>query len=697
MTNQAIVIPQVEQKYTNNTHDFADFRLFSGVIFMSKHCTGTRRLAFGALWIACYLSSSSPAFSWDRLYVFGDSLSDSGNNGRYTWDGAQHPLYDDILAAKINQSLRPSNDGGTNYAAGGAVAVPQLNPEDNTADQVAAYLAGTGGRADADGLYVHWVGGNDLAAAALNPLAAEDIVSGSAFAAASQVQTLLAAGANTVIVPTVPNIGSTPALLEAVIQVGLAPVADAALSAAFTALNSQTTLTPGARDDAIYQAFYAAAGQVSTVAALQQAIATQLFDAWQALSTQASALTDSYNQQEETRLAQLRGNIVRVDINGLFNEVLRDPAYFGLTNTAGMACPPGVSAAVCTTDTPGFSSAQRFLFADRLHPGPTTHLLIADYIQSVLDAPAQVTALTQGSLAMARDARATLDSRLQQQRHGDDAQGALSVYGGYAGQHQDYDDDQVTGTGDATTHNLTLGLDYKLTDDWLVGALVSGSRDSQHPSPRFDYKTRGWLFATYSELAFFNHGWINADAHIASVSYDDIKRSVKLGAATRTERADTDGRQLGVRITTGWDFPIGDAITTGPIAQYAVDYSRVDGFEEKDNNSTSMRFGDQNYHSQIGALGWRVDTQLGVVNPWAEVSYNHQFGDNVLRATGSIKSTQTAFTREAAEQDDNWVNMTVGANVPLGESVAAFASVSQTGGLSSGEQFMYNLGVSARF
>jgi len=110
-----------------------------------------------------------------------------------------------------------------------------------------------------------------------------------------------------------------------------------------------------------------------------------------------------------------------------------------------------------------------------------------------------------------------------------------------------------------------------------------------------------------------------------------------------------------------------------------------------------MRFDDQNYHSQIGALGWRVDSSLGWFNPWAEVSYNHQFGDNVWRAGGGLKSTQTAFTRDSANQDSNWVDVTVGAHMPLGDSVAAFASVSQTGGLSTGEQFMYNLGVSARF
>lgn len=662
---------------------------------MSKKRLATR--AFTAAWIICYLGSIHPALSWDQLYVFGDSLSDSGNNGRYTWDSNIHPLYDEILAEKINLSLRASDSGGTNYAAGNSTATAQINPVDNTADQVSAYLAASNGRADADGLYIHWIGGNDLAAAALNPLAAEGIVSTSAFAAAGQVQTLLAAGAGAVIVPTVPNIGASPALLEAVIQVGLAPVADAALAAAFTSLNSQTTLSQASRNQAIYQALYAAAGQASSVSLVQQAIASQLYEAWQTLSSQASALTDSYNQQEESQLAQLSGNIVRVDINGLFNEILSDPAGYGLTNTAGMACPPGVSAAVCGASTPGFASEQAYLFADGLHPGPSTHQLIADYIQSVLDAPAQVVALNQATLAMSRDARATLDGHLQQQRHSANPQGSLNVFGGYAGQHDDYAGNLAAGEGNATSHNLTLGVDYKLTDNWLVGGLVSASNDSQHPTPRYDYKMRGWLLSAYSELAFFDNGWVNADAHYASANFDDIKRTVKIGPATRTEKGETDGTQLGARITTGWDFPVGSLLTTGPIAQYALDYSSVDGYREQGASSTAMRFDDQNYHSQIGALGWRVDSSLGWFNPWAEVSYNHQFGDNVWRAGGGLKSTQTAFTRDSANQDSNWVDVTVGAHMPLGDSVTAFASVSQTGGLSTGEQFMYNLGVSARF
>lgn len=652
-------------------------------------------LFISAISVALLLTFPFPGYSGEQFYVFGDSLSDSGNNGRYTWDGSIHPLYDDILAEKIQQSLVPSDAGGTSYAAGGAVSTPLLDASNNTQQQLQAYFASTGGRADSNGLYVHWIGGNDLAAAALNPLAAEQIVSSSAAAAAGQVKTLLDAGAGTVIVPTVPNIGATPALLEAVIALGLAPVAENALTAAFSALASQSTPTRDARDTAIRNALYAAAGTSTAIPALQQRIADQLYRAWQSLSEQAQALTTSYNQQEERYLAQYHGNIVRVDIYGLFNEVIADPQRYGLSNTAGMACPPGVSAAVCSSSTPGFSHTQEYLFADRLHPSPATHLLIADYIQSVLDGPQQVTALSQATLAMSRDMRNTLDSRLQQQRSSEKQQGEVTLFGGYAGQRSEID--TGAGSGDAVTHNLTLGVDYQLTDRWLIGLLASGSNDNQQPSPDYTYRLRGWLVSAYSAIDLFENGYVNADLYFASADYDDINRHIHLGPASRTEKGSSDGRQLGARITTGWDFPLSKALTTGPVVKYAVDYSQVSGYSEEGNDSTAMRFNDQRYHSQTGAVGWRVDSQLGWVNPWAEVSYNHQLGDDQWQASGGLKSTATSFSRDSAQQDSNWVDVSVGAHLPLGDNLAAFASFTQSGGLSSGEQFMYNLGVSARF
>lgn len=647
--------------------------------------------------VAILCSMTTPVLAYDQLYVFGDSLSDTGNNGRFTYDSNKHLLYDEVLAQRIGAALVASDDGGNNYAAGGGVAVPALNPADNTQDQVQSYLGQVNGRADGDGLYIHWIGGNDLAAAALNPTTAPGVAYNSAAAAAAQVHSLLNAGAGTVIVPTVPNIGSTPQLMELIIQQALTPVQNAAVQAAYATLNSLATPDNASRTDAIHRALTAAAAQGSAIPQVQQAIAAQLIAAYDSLSAQAAQLTDFYNQSEDHLLAQGGGNIVRVDVNKLFGEAIANPAQFGFTNTAGMACPPGVSSAVCRSTMPGFDSSQAYLFADHFHPSPQAHLLIADYIQAVLDGPAQVVALNQATAAMARDSRATLDSRFQQLRSGENPQGSLGVFGGYAGQHYDYSSNLAAGDGNATTHNLTVGVDYQLTDGWLIGALISGSNDDQQPSSRYDYKARGLLFSAFTALDLFENGWVNADLHYATMNYDDIRRSMQLGALTRTETGSTDGKQWGARITAGYDFPVTSYLTTGPMAQFAWDYSNVSGYSEDGNDSTAMRFNDQTYHSQIGALGWRLDSKFGLFNPYAEVSYQHQFGDDVYRAGGGLKSTQTSFTRDSASQDKNWVDVTLGANMPLTDQVAAFATVSQTGGLSSGEQFMYNVGVSARF
>lgn len=638
------------------------------------------------------LTTSLPAMAWDSLTVFGDSLSDTGNVGRFTYDSATNPLYDEILARQAGLTLQPSSQGGSNYAAGGAVAVPAINSQFNTQDQVARYLASTNGRADPNGLYIHWIGGNDLAAAVALPPLATTLIDNSAGAAVSQVKALLNAGAGTVIVPTVPNVGATPALIEAILQ----PFSAAAVSAAFQSLDAAATPNSAARQQAIQAAFNQAAGQLSGVPAVRDLLAQQLFAAWQQLSAQAAALTARYNQLEENALANTQGNIVRVDINGLFSEVIDNPAVYGLSNTAGMACPPGTSSVDCTSSTAGFSSQQNYLFADRLHPSPAVHAIIADYIQSILDAPAQVAVLTQAPLAMLHDMHNTLDGHLQQQRKQPIEAGQFTVFGGYAGQHARNKND-VFNDGDTDTANLSVGIGYQLSESWQAGALLSTASQRQHPSDRYDYRLRGNMVALWSQLQLMDRLWLNADVHYADLDYDAIERRITLGPATRTEQGSSGGKLMGLRVQTGWDLPLGEVVTTGPVASYALDYVQADAYQERGDSSSAMRFSDQTRHAQIGAAGWRIDTKGLWINPWAQVSYNHQFGDTDSAVSAGLKSTRTTFRRTSAGQDKDWVDMAVGANVPLGETVTAFAAVSTVVGARDYHDVTWNLGLSARF
>lgn len=659
---------------------------------MNNHKSALSAVAIATL---TALLTPAPALAWDSLTVFGDSLSDSGNVGRFTFDGAQHPLYDEILAAHLGEDLQRSTLGGSNYAQGGAVSVPKLDPDLNTQDQLAGYLASTGGRADSNGLYIHWVGANDIAVAVTNPLTASETISNSANQSVAQIKTLLDAGAGAVIVPTVPQLGSTPYMIQTVLRV-LGSEATPAMVAAFQSLDGVTTPDKAARQQAVQDAFTQAAGEVSSVPAVRDALAQQLYNAWQELSEQVTALSDGYNQQEEAGLATLNGNIVRVDIAGLFDEVITNPTQYGLSNTIGIACPIGTSADECQSSTPGFSSAQDYLFADRLHPSPAVHAMIADYIQSILDAPAQVAALSQSPLMMARDTQNTLDGHLQQQRQQPASAGKFTVFGGYAGQHVDYQGDSWS-DGNANTTNLTLGIGYQITDNWQTGVLFSNTNQRQEPSSNYDYKLRGNLVALYSQLTVFDQGWINADLHYADLDFDSIERDIHIGPSKRTEQGSTSGKLLGMRVQTGWTLPITENLSTGPVASYALDYGRVGGYSENSDSSTAMRYSDQTTHSQIGSVGWRIDSKQWVVNPWAQVSYNHQFGDTDSTVRAGLKSTRTSFERSVEARDKNWLDLSLGANVPLGETVNAFAGVSTVGGNSDYHQVTWNVGVNATF
>lgn len=175
------------------------------------------------------------------IYVFGDSLSDTGNvflatgeeippsppyyQGRFS----NGPLYVDRIAAALGTEVAPVLGGGTNYAFGGAevlggALIPSLR---NQAD---LFLTGLpAGGADPDGLYIVFGGGNDVRAV-LQGGAAPESVPAAAQELANIVGDLAEAGAREFLVPNLPNVGRTPEAIAA----GPAAVAAAqSLSLAF--------------------------------------------------------------------------------------------------------------------------------------------------------------------------------------------------------------------------------------------------------------------------------------------------------------------------------------------------------------------------------------------------------------------------------------------------------------------------------
>lgn len=164
-----------------------------------------------ALSVALSLLSPSGvgASPYSNIYVFGDSLSDSGRLfAMIGWPGSPYyqgrfsngPIWVESVAATLGLAFDPK----TNYAFGGARSdgsnSSKLLP--GLASEVEMYLA-TAKTADADGLYVVWAGGNDFFAGGADiGKVAGNIV--------NAVDRLKNAGARHILVGGLPDLGLTP-------------------------------------------------------------------------------------------------------------------------------------------------------------------------------------------------------------------------------------------------------------------------------------------------------------------------------------------------------------------------------------------------------------------------------------------------------------------------------------------------------
>lgn len=75
----------------------------------------------------------------------------------------------------------------------------------------------------------------------------------------------------------------------------------------------------------------------------------------------------------------------------------------------------------------------------------------------------------------------------------------------------------------------------------------------------------------------------------------------------------------------------------------------------------------------------------------AQISYNQQFGDNLWKAQSGLNRII------ATTQNGNWLDVTVGADMLLNTNIAAYAALSQAENSTNNSDYLYTMGVSAKF
>ena len=330
------------------------------------------------------------AHGFDKVVVFGDSLSDSGN--AYNLVGAATPDIEfppppnnrrnsnglvavEYMASALGVTLLPSTvSGGTNYAVSGALTGPStanfpappipggitvstenygaivygpfadpLRTGTSLVSQVGQYLSGAPTIEGSDTLFVVWAGANDFF---FDPQSAT--VTNSVTNIMTSIGALAQAGARRFLVPGLPDLSLTPGIRE------------------------QDATAPG---------FGIGAGFSALSLAFNQALQGQLVQLENSLLGQAAGLDITY-----------------FDVNASLLAVLANPSSLGLVNVT-QGCNDVFFQATC--DQP-----DEYLFWDPVHPTDVVHAELGKQFAAAVPEPSTVGMHALGTLIVLAGVRA---------------------------------------------------------------------------------------------------------------------------------------------------------------------------------------------------------------------------------------------------------------------------------------------------
>ena len=466
------------------------------------------KLLVSALAFALAGTSVVQAQSFSDVVVFGDSLSDAGNVAAVDGNPATligssfttnpDSVYAEIVAQAFGFSGTNSVAGGSNYAFGGACA--RANSASFTCvnspgsfsltTQLGGYLAAHGGQADPNALYMMWGGANDIFTAAGNPATAQQNTGIAAATMVGLISTLQNAGARTIVVFNLPDLGLTP-------------------------LNVGTAAAPGA--------------------SALSFVYNQTFN---------SGLANLKDGIVPINVFGLINEIVADPSTYGFTNVTGTACVGG----SSLACGPTGNASYPFHYANGANTS--YLFADGVHPTGAAHAMLANVVLATLSAPGDVSYASEVPLQVYDDHSATINRQMFRAGVRNDDQ--TNVYGNVQFTSQDFNANANTSAMDNDLFTLTFGADTRFNDNFSFGAAATFGSSSGDIATGATVDNKEFLLSGYG-VAHFGRGYAGLVLSGGSANLD-IERAIVLGPTTRVETGGTQASHTGAELVAGFSF-----------------------------------------------------------------------------------------------------------------------------------------------
>jgi uncharacterized protein with beta-barrel porin domain len=207
---------------------------------------------------------------------------------------------------------------------------------------------------------------------------------------------------------------------------------------------------------------------------------------------------------------------------------------------------------------------------------------------------------------------------------------------------------------------LSVGADYRLSDEWVFGANAGGS------SARIDFdetlseqKSRGGQVTAYTNWSITPSAYVSATVSYEATRYA-LQRDDGLGGVAE---ARPGGRGLGLSLSAGHDMNFG-AWSVGPYVRIDSVTSRVEAFEES-GSTEAISVSRQTVRSTSYNLGAQVQTSVpvswGLVLPYVRLEATHRTQRTRDAASASlVNGNTTVLIPNTADTSAGYGNVALG-------------------------------------
>lgn len=232
---------------------------------------------------------------------------------------------------------------------------------------------------------------------------------------------------------------------------------------------------------------------------------------------------------------------------------------------------------------------------------------------------------------------------------------------------------------DFDTLGLTLGADYRLTEQFVLGGALGYAdtrSDFAGAAGKLDAKVFSLsLYGTYYAPGSFYVDWI---ASLGRADYDTA-RTIRYSGFAGTASGEADGSMLGLAVSAGADVSRGEWLFS-PYARVEYMRAEIDPYRESGGAGLALRFDDQTVTSLTTALGARVSRTIGmswgVLVPGAHLEWEHEFRDDRRTIDAAFAAAPEArLALPTDEPDRDHFNVGVGVSAVFARGRSAFITV----------------------